>query len=166
MAAALLVVVTACSPQGQGSTGNTEMAVQASQARYADTLTSDRMPARGHAWVIFGTDTVVAEVAATPDAHQEGLMNRREVPDGTGMLFVFQSESTRSFWMRNTYVPLDIAFLNQAMEIVDIQQMEPESEEYHTSSAPAMFALEVPEGWFEAHDVQPGDQPEIVFGPR
>ncbi|MFW6200273.1 MAG: DUF192 domain-containing protein, partial [Gemmatimonadota bacterium] len=62
--------------------------------------------------------------------------------------------------------PLDIAFLNQGMQVVDIQQMEPETEEYHTSSAPAMFALEVPQGWFEAHGIQAGDQAEIVFGPR
>ncbi|MFP3948056.1 MAG: DUF192 domain-containing protein [Longimicrobiales bacterium] len=155
---------SACSPQGTG--GSTEMAVQASEARYADTLTSDRTPPRAHAWVIFGPDTVVAEVADSPSEHQEGLMHRQELPEGTGMLFVFQNESTRSFWMRNTLVPLDIAFLNQGMQVVDIQQMEPETEEYHTSSAPAMFALEVPQGWFEAHGIQAGDQAEIVFGPR
>lgn len=142
------------------------MAVQTSEARYADTLTADRIPARGHAWVIFGSDTVVAEVAATPAAHQEGLMHREEVPEGTGMLFVWDSESTRSFWMRNTYVPLDVAFMNGGMQVVDIQQMEPETEDYHTSSAPAMFALEVPQAWFEAHAVEPGTQAEIVFGPR
>ncbi|MDX1567677.1 MAG: DUF192 domain-containing protein [Longimicrobiales bacterium] len=157
-------LASACSPQGAG--GGTEMAVQASEARYADTLTSDRTPPRGHAWVIFGSDTVVAEVADSPSEHQEGLMHRQELPEGTGMLFVFQSESTRSFWMRDTFVPLDIAFLNQGMQVVDIQQMEPETEEYHTSGAPAMFALEVPQGWFEAHGIEPGAQAEIAFGPR
>lgn len=157
-------LASGCSPQGAG--GNTDVAVQASGARYADTLTSDRIPERGYAWVIFGPDTVVAEVAATPAAHQEGLMHREEVPEGTGMLFVWDSESTRSFWMRNTYVALDVAFLNGAMQIVDIQQMEPETEEYHTSTEPAMFAVEVPQGWFEAHGIRPGAQAEIVFGPR
>ena len=163
---ALLVAVFASGCSSQGGGGNTEMAVQASDARYADTLTSSRVPERGSAWVIFGSDTVVAEVAATPAAHQEGLMHREDVPEGTGMLFVWDSEATRSFWMRNTYVPLDIAFMNGGMQVVDIQQMEPETEEYHTSSAPAMFALEVPQGWFEAHGVAPGTQAEIVFGPR
>ncbi len=124
------------------------------------------IPPRGSAWVILNGDTVVAEVADTPEAREEGLMHRTEVPDGTGMLFVFDEEDTRQFWMRNTYVPLDIAFLNREQEIVDIQQMEPETDEFTESTAPAMFALEVRAGWFEEQGIAPGTSVEIVFGRR
>lgn len=131
-------------------------------------LTDTRpLPPRGHAWVVFErADTVVAEVAETPQARERGLMFRDEVPDGTGMLFVFDDAEIRSFWMRNTFVPLDIAFLDPAQRIVDIQQMEPETEEFTESREPAMFALEVRQGWFEEQGVQVGDQVQIVFGRR
>lgn len=123
-----------------------------------------RRPAPGRAWVIFGSDTVTAEVARTSDERAQGLMHRTELPPGTGMLFVFEDQRIRSFWMDNTYVALDIAFLDSSFRVVDIQQMEPETTEPHESVAPAMFALEVPQGWFEAHGVTLGDQAEIVFG--
>lgn len=85
--------------------------------------------------------------------------------DGTGMIFVFDEPQVRSFWMQNTYVALDIAFLDVSLRIVDIQQMEPESTDPHESAARAMFALEVPKGWFAAHGVEVGDQAELEFGP-
>jgi uncharacterized protein len=123
-------------------------------------------PPRGEAWVIFGSDTVRAEVAATPREREQGLMGRTELPEGTGMIFVFDDQATRSFWMRNTVIPLDIAFLDQRQVVVDIQQMEPLDEEFTQSRAPAMFALEVPQGWFAAQGIEPGAQARIVFGRR
>jgi uncharacterized membrane protein (UPF0127 family) len=124
------------------------------------------LPPRGSAWVIFDSDTVLAEVAATPEARERGLMHRTDVPDGTGMIFVFDDMGTRQFWMRNTYIPLDIAFLDMEQRIVDIQQMEPEDEEFTESAAPAMFALEVREGWFEENGIEVGSEAHIVFGRR
>ncbi|MEX2473231.1 MAG: DUF192 domain-containing protein [Gemmatimonadota bacterium] len=121
-------------------------------------------PAAGHAWVIFGADTVVAEVAATADQRADGLMYREEVPDGTGMLFVFQDNEVRAFWMANTYVPLDIAYMDPSYRIVDIVQMEPLVTDTYPSSAPAMFALEVRQGWFAEEGIGVGDQAEVVFG--
>lgn len=121
-------------------------------------------PAVGHAWVIFGADTVVAEVAATADQRADGLMYREEVPDGTGMLFVFQDNEVRAFWMANTYVALDIAYMDPSYRIVDIVQMEPLVTETYPSSAPAMFALEVRQGWFAQEGIGVGDQAEVVFG--
>lgn len=123
-------------------------------------------PPQGIAWVIFGNDTVFAEIADTPQLRERGLMYREELPDGQGMLFVFDSEQTRSFWMRNTFIPLDIAFLDARQIVVDIQQMEPESEELTESARPAMFALEVPEGWFARQEIEVGSQARIVFGRR
>jgi uncharacterized protein len=121
-------------------------------------------PAAGHAWVIFGADTVVAEVAATADQREQGLMYREEVPDGTGMLFVFQDNEVRAFWMANTYVPLDIAYMDPSYRIVDIVQMEPLVTDTYPSSAPAMFALEVRQGWFAEQGIGVGDRAEVVFG--
>jgi uncharacterized membrane protein (UPF0127 family) len=123
-----------------------------------------RRPAAGHAWVIFGADTVVAEVAATADERAQGLMYREEVPEGTGMLFVFQDNQPRAFWMANTYVPLDIAYMDPSYRIVDIVQMEPLVTDTYPSSAPAMFALEVRQGWFAEKGIPEGAQAEIVFG--
>ena len=123
-------------------------------------------PGRGMAWVILGADTVTAEVAASAEERRQGLMYREELPDGTGMLFVFPDEAVRSFWMQNTYIALDIAFLDSRTRIVDIKQMEPESTELHDSSAPSMFALEVRKGWLEENGIRVGLQAEIVFGAR
>jgi uncharacterized membrane protein (UPF0127 family) len=116
--------------------------------------------------VIFGSDTVVAEVARTPAERQQGLMGRQDVPEGTGMLFVFEDEAIRSFWMRDTPVALDIAYLNSDLRIVTIRQMEPLVTSTYDSTAPAMFALEVRQNWFADQGIQAGDQAEVVFGRR
>jgi uncharacterized membrane protein (UPF0127 family) len=122
------------------------------------------LPPTGFAWVIFGGDTVRAEVAATADERAEGLMYRDAVPDGTGMLFVFQDNVERAFWMANTYVPLDVAYMDPSYRIVDIIAMEPLVTDSYPSDAPAMFALEVRQGWFAEHGIDVGSQAEIVFG--
>lgn len=122
------------------------------------------LPPAGYAWVIFEADTVVAEVAATPDERAQGLMYRDEIPDGTGMLFVFQDSQPRSFWMANTYIPLDIAYMNPSYRIVDIIAMEPLVTDSYPSDAPAMFALEVRQNWFAEQGITVGSQASIVFG--
>ena len=121
-------------------------------------------PPAGYAWVIFEADTVLAEVAASAEERAEGLMYRDEVPDGTGMLFVFPDNRVRSFWMANTYVPLDIAYMDPSFRVVDIVQMEPLVTESYASSAPAMYGLEVRQGWFGESSIGVGAQAEIVFG--
>jgi uncharacterized membrane protein (UPF0127 family) len=121
-------------------------------------------PPAGHAWIIFGADTVLAEVAATSDERAEGLMYREEVPDGTGMLFVFPDVSVRSFWMANTYVALDLAFLDPSFNVVDIVQMQPLITESYTSRAPAMYGLEVRQGWLAENGIAIGARAQIVFG--
>lgn len=127
---------------------------------------SQEGPGRGMAWVIFGSDTVVAEVAATPEERREGLMYREELPEGTGMLFVFPDEDLRSFWMSNTFIPLDIGFIDAHNRLVDVKQMEPEDTDLTDSDAPAMYALEVIQGWFASRAIAIGTDVEIVFGPR
>lgn len=121
-------------------------------------------PAPGSAWVIFGADTVVAELARTEAERSRGLMYRDAMAEDAGMLFVFPEASVRSFWMQNTHIPLDIAFMDPDFRILDIQQMEPMTLDSHTSRGPAMYALEVNKGWFEAHGVTVGAVPQVVFG--
>ena len=115
------------------------------------------------ALVVFGSDTVRAEVADTPETRGQGLMFRDEVPDGTGMLFVFDREAERSFWMQNTYVALDVAFIDRNFRIVDIKQMEPETTDIHDGAKPAMFALEVRQGWFAEKGIEVGDRCQLIF---
>jgi uncharacterized membrane protein (UPF0127 family) len=125
-----------------------------------------QLPPRGHAWVIFGTDTITAEIADTPETRGRGLMFRNELPDDEGMLFIFEEEGIRSFWMQNTFIPLDIAFLDRTLAVIDIRQMQPQSETLHTSSGPAMYALEVPQGQLAERGITTGARPRVVFGAR
>ncbi len=125
-----LSMVGACSPAAGGDTAPT---TGSSERTAVDTTPR---PAPGHAWVIFGADTVVAEVARTNEEREQGLMYRQELADGTGMIFVFDDAAVRSFWMQNTYVALDIAYLDVSLRVVDIQQMEPQTTDPHESAGP------------------------------
>jgi len=148
-----------CAPSDEGS------ASVADRTLIAETAPpSGALPPAGHAWVIFGADTVVAEVASTADERAEGLMYREQVPDGTGMLFVFRDNQVRSFWMANTYVALDIAYMDPSFRVVDIIAMEPLVTESYPSAAPSMYGLEVRQGWYAEQDVRVGSQAQIVFG--
>lgn len=99
------------------------------------------------------------EIVQDAESRAEGLMHRERLPENQGMLFVFDSTHMLSFWMRNTFIPLDIAFINESGRIVDIQRMAPldESKQY-ISAEPALYALEVNAGWFEKHGIDVGSQ--------
>ncbi|MDE3002428.1 MAG: DUF192 domain-containing protein [Gemmatimonadota bacterium] len=159
---ALSLTATACTDADTERLANT--LESETRVSGAETIDLGPMPPAGYAWVIFGADTVVAEVAATADERAQGLMYRDEVPDGTGMLFVFQDNQPRSFWMANTYVALDIAYMDPSYRIVDIIAMEPLVTDSYPSDAPAMFALEVRQGWFQEQGIAVGTQANIVFG--
>lgn len=156
---AMSVIIAACGSQEAASATGEIRPLAAASAPSPGPL-----PPAGYAWVIFGADTVLAEVAATADERAEGLMYRDEVPDGTGMLFVFEDNRPRSFWMANTYVALDIAYMDPSYRIVDIIAMEPLVTESYPSDHPAMFGLEVRQGWFEENGIGVGTQGNIVFG--
>lgn len=97
------------------------------------------------------------EIAQTQEAASLGLMFRESLPEDQGMLFVFPRQQILSFWMRNTFIPLDIAFIDEAGVIVDIQRMAPLDESIHyISAAPALYALEVNAGWFEKRGIKVG----------
>lgn len=150
-AAALLVATLSRPPAGAAASGTPTPGAALLESAPAS------------AQVIFGADTVVAEVARTPDERAQGLMYREELAEDAGMLFIFPQSSVRGFWMQNTYLPLDIAFLDASFRVVDIQQMEPLTTDQHTARAPFMYALEVNQGWFEAHGVGVGAVAEVVF---
>lgn len=156
---ALSASLAACVPGDSAATAEEPRAVAAQPAS-----APSPMPPAGYAWVIFGADTVVAEVAASVEERAEGLMYRDEVPDGTGMLFVFQDTQIRSFWMANVYVALDIAYMDPSFRVVDIVPMEPLVTDSYPSQAPAMFGLEVRQGWFAEQGIETGAQADIVFG--
>lgn len=162
---ALTIVALAC-VDGGGATAEARSVSPSDDSTTDAGGRADRTPRPGYAWVIFGADTVVAEVAATADERAEGLMYRDDVPDGTGMLFVFEDSQPRAFWMANTYVPLDVAYMDPSYRIVDIIAMEPLVTDSYPSDHAAMFALEVRQGWFEEKGIGVGDQAEIVFGVR
>ena len=164
---ALMVVFAGCADAGARPAAAESTARADAEASPGGEVTPQQraaFPPAGYAWVIYGADTVVAEVAATADERAKGLMYREEVPDGTGMLFVFPDSQPRSFWMANTYVALDIAYMDPAYRIVDIIAMEPLVTDSYPSRAPAMFGLEVRQGWFAERGIAIGAQADIVFG--
>ena len=105
---------------------------------------------------------VRVEVAETQEKRRQGLMFRETLPANEGMLFVFEREQLLSFWMKDTYLPLSIAFISRDGEIVAIQDMEPLDERtFHQSPRPALYALEMNRGWFGRHEVAVGDRVEF-----
>jgi uncharacterized protein len=103
-----------------------------------------------------GLHIIKTELAVTPEQQQTGMMFRKEMGTNEGMLFVDETSSLRCFWMRNTYVPLSIAFIADDGTIVNIADMEPLSEKSHCSAQPVRFALEVNRGWFAKRGIKAG----------
>ena len=103
-----------------------------------------------------GPHPVAAEVAATPDQRTIGLMYRFSLPADHGMLFVFPEPQPLSFWMRNTYIPLSIAYIDAEGRILNVVEMAPRSDATHPSRGEALYALEMRKGWFADKGVGPG----------
>ncbi|HYQ82874.1 MAG TPA: DUF192 domain-containing protein, partial [Rubrobacter sp.] len=100
------------------------------------------------------------EVADNTFEQARGLMDRTMLGENRGMLFVYPEERELSFWMKNTLIPLSIAFIDSESRIVDIQDMKPLDDEppHYLSAEPAQYALEVNQGFFEERDVRVGDR--------
>jgi len=108
--------------------------------------------------IIVGNQRLTVEVASTRAHRGRGLMFRESLPEDRGMLFIFPEERMLEFWMRNTSIPLSIAFAEASGRIVRIADMQPFSDAGASSGAPARYALEVNAGWFARHGVQTGDE--------
>ena len=104
-----------------------------------------------------GKQAVKAQVAATEDTRQLGLMHRASMPVNEGMLFVFAQLGYHAMWMRNTLIPLSVAYLDDAGKIVSIHEMEALNETSHQAKGPVRFALEMNAKWFSKNDVKVGD---------
>jgi uncharacterized membrane protein (UPF0127 family) len=100
---------------------------------------------------------LVAEIAATDATRETGLMNRFSLQPDHGMLFVFRQPRPQAFWMKNTYVPLSIAFIGADGRILNIEDMAPQTESTHPSRGSALYALEMKKGWFAQHGIEAGE---------
>jgi uncharacterized protein len=103
-----------------------------------------------------GMYRIEAELADTPAARQTGLMYRTYMPTNAGMLFVFPEKAIHCFWMRNTKLPLTIAFIEDDGKIVNLSDMEPETQNNHCPRGPVRFALEMNQKWFTQRALGPG----------
>lgn len=103
-----------------------------------------------------GMYAIQAEVAATPEQRERGLMYRKSMPANAGMLFLFDEKAGRCFWMKNTNLPLSIAFLADDGSIVNIEDMAPQTEDNHCPRAAVRYALEMNKGWFAQKGIKPG----------
>ena len=104
-----------------------------------------------------GFHRIEAEVAADLPNRMQGLMMRKSMPANHGMLFVFPQAERHCMWMRNTLLPLSVAFLDEQGRILNIENMQPQTENNHCAAAPARFALEMNLGWFTERGIKAGD---------
>jgi uncharacterized membrane protein (UPF0127 family) len=127
-------------------------ALFAAPATRADPLLTYPLKIKGH--------TLRAELARTEEEKRTGLMFRRQLGENSGMVFVYESEGSWAMWMKNTYVPLSVAFIDRNGRILNIEDMQPQTLDSHQSAGPAKYALEMNQGWFAKRGIQPGARVE------
>jgi uncharacterized membrane protein (UPF0127 family) len=123
-----------------------------SHATWADPLLTYPLRIAGH--------SLRAELAHTDETRIRGLMFRRQLPENQGMLFVYPDKSRQAMWMKNTYIPLSVAFIDAKGRILNIEDMTPHSEDAHWSAGEAAFALEMNRGWFAKRRIRAGARVE------
>jgi hypothetical protein len=97
-----------------------------------------------------------AEVADSVAARMQGLMYRTSLAPNSGMLFVYEQPAMECMWMKNTLVPLSVAFMDDKGTIINIARMQPQTEDSHCTERPASYALEMEQGWFARNGIRPG----------
>ena len=107
-----------------------------------------------------------AETASTPSQRETGLMYRKVLPSNSGMIFVWNTDTSDRFWMKNTFIPLSVAFVDSSGEIIDIQAMAPQTEDLHASPRPYRYAIEANQGYFVAKGIGPGDRMNVTDAAR
>ena len=103
-----------------------------------------------------GMHNIRAQVAMGFNERATGLMHRKEMPQHEGMLFVYEAPTVQCFWMKNTLLPLSIAFIADDGTVVNIRDMQPQALDSHCSDKPVRYALEMNQGWFAKRGVKPG----------
>jgi uncharacterized membrane protein (UPF0127 family) len=105
-----------------------------------------------------GMHVMQVEVAQSQEERSIGLMFRKAMPTNDGMLFIFERPSQQCFWMKNTLLPLSVAFIADDGSIVNIEDMKPQTLDSHCSTQPVRFVLEMNDGWFAKRGVKPGSK--------
>ena len=105
-----------------------------------------------------GPHPLKVEVAETDAQREKGLMFRKSMPKNDGMLFIFDEPAYHAMWMKNTLLPLSVAFLDRDGVILNIMDMEPQTLESHQAAGPAVYAIETNVGWYAEHKVKAGDK--------
>jgi uncharacterized protein len=105
-----------------------------------------------------GIHNIDAELAQTPEEREIGLMFRPALATNAGMLFVFEQPDKQCFWMKNTLIPLDVAFIGDGGAIVNIDQMKAQTLDSHCSAKPVRFVLEMNDGWFAKRGIKAGQK--------
>jgi uncharacterized membrane protein (UPF0127 family) len=103
-----------------------------------------------------GIHVIKAEVAATEANRQQGLMFREKMGPNEGMVFLFEQPAPICMWMKNTLIPLSVAFIDADGQIINIEDMQPHSMASHCAKKPARYALEMNQGWFRQKNIKPG----------
>jgi uncharacterized membrane protein (UPF0127 family) len=102
-------------------------------------------------------EEIWVEVAKTPEERNHGLMGRKHLGKDEGMLFIFETEDYHGFWMKDTVIPLSIAFIDKKSRIVSITDMRPQTLDSHLPPGPVLYALEMNKGWFSSRGIKTGD---------
>lgn len=110
----------------------------------------------GNTQLSAGMHLIKAEVAASQMQREQGLMFREKMAPNSGMVFVFDAQSTQCMWMKNTLLPLSVAFIDAEGRIVNIEDMQPRTLDSHCSKKPVLYALEMNLGWFKQKNIKPG----------
>jgi uncharacterized membrane protein (UPF0127 family) len=105
-----------------------------------------------------GMHLIRAEVVSDPGTRAQGLMYRKSMAQNAGMLFIFDEAAVHCMWMKNTLIPLSVAFIDDRGAIVNVEDMEPQTEASHCAAQPVRYALEMNRGWFAARGVKPGSR--------
>lgn len=106
----------------------------------------------------FGDEKLYVDIAATDRERQRGMMSRTELGESEGLLFIFPDAGKKCLWMRSTPLPLSAAFVDSEGYVLNIEKMQPESEDIHCSEGNAKYAVETHQGWFERRGVNVGDK--------
>lgn len=117
--------------------------------------------------ILLGKEILHVEIADTLHTRSRGLMGRTELPQGKGMLFVYERAYRLVFWMKDTLIPLSIGFFDEQKRLLEVLDMDPPIGEMfikYRCTAPALYALEVPQGWFEKHKIRLGDKFSFLEG--
>lgn len=160
--AALVVLLALCACPGQSSADGPKK--PATRDVTAEDYQAPPLP-RGHVLLdsAFGGQAAVeVEIAVTPDETQRGLMWRRELPAGKGMLFIFDEEQDHSFWMKNTLIPLDMIYIGADLRVAGVvENAEPRTLTGRSVGRPSRYVLEVPGGWAAKAGVRAGGKVKL-----